>query len=69
MAKVECMVDYTEEENEEGFVNDCVMVECGECGHETQSWGHGKPSVKRCLALLREECPDGESNFYVDGDD
>jgi hypothetical protein len=24
--------------------------------------------VRRCLVLLREECPEGEANFYV-GDD
>ena len=22
-------------------------------------------SIKRCLVLLRKECPEGENNFYV----
>jgi hypothetical protein len=40
---------------------------CSRCGHGTESYGTTEASVLRCLALMREECPEDESNFYVDG--
>ena len=43
-----------------------VRVICSRCGHETESYGEEDVSVSRCLVLLREECPNGESNYYVD---
>ena len=44
-----------------------VVACCGRCGHSTTSFGTGEASVRRCLALLREECPRGEINFYEEG--
>ena len=41
-----------------------VRASYSACGHETESYGVGRESRKRCLALLREECPLGESNWY-----
>jgi hypothetical protein len=38
---------------------------CSRCGHETESFGSSERSIERCLALMREECPAGEMNFYV----
>lgn len=64
MATVICSVDYTTEENDDGREQACVVVTCGECGHREQSWGEGPRSVKRCLVLLRENCPQDETNFY-----
>jgi hypothetical protein len=43
-----------------------VVATCGKCGHEAESFGTSEASVRRCLALLREECPRGEGNFYFD---
>lgn len=62
--KVDCEVFDAEIEGRPG-----VVASCTRCGHETQSYGQEEASVKRCLALLREECPNGESNFYVQEDD
>ena len=42
-----------------------VVARCSRCGHEVESYGTGEGSVKRCLVLLREECPEDEANFYV----
>jgi hypothetical protein len=64
--KVGCSVEYTAREDEYGKERDCVVVTCSKCQHETISWGHGEGSVKRCLALMREECEQGEENFYVE---
>ena len=46
-----------------------VVAECSRCGHETRSFGTGDRSRKRCMALMNEECPDDEDNFYVDAAD
>lgn len=49
--------------------NGGVIAACTECDHETQSKGETEKSRKRCLALMREQCPEGKENFYVDGDE
>lgn len=67
--RVECEVAVTELETETGRWIDGVVVECLRCGHETESFGTTESSVKRCLVLLREECPEGEENFYVRDDE
>ena len=63
--KVSCTVEYTEIENDEGLMVDSVEVTCSRCEHSTESFGTCQNSINRCLALLREECPEEESNFYV----
>jgi hypothetical protein len=65
--RVEAEVEEVELEDENGRVQDGVCATCSRCGHATESFGTSEASVKRCLVLLREECPEGESNFYVDG--
>lgn len=62
--RVHCEVEYVELENDDGREVPSVCVSCTRCGHETESFGQGDASVKRCLALMREECPEGEDNFY-----
>ena len=63
--RVVCTVDSVELENDDGYPVDGVCATCTKCGHETESFGTDAPSVRRCFALMREECPRGESNFYV----
>jgi hypothetical protein len=46
-----------------------VRATCTRCGHATESFGTSDRSVKRCLVLMREECPEGEENFYVSAND
>lgn len=65
MPKVECEVTECELENENGNLVPGVEVTCSKCGHTTQSFGTSSRSIKRCLVLLREECPRGEKNFYA----
>ncbi len=66
-ARKECDVEYTRIENDEGRQVDGVVVKCVDCEAETESYGHGDNSVRRCLALMREtcECEDGEDAFFV----
>jgi len=65
MAAVKCDVEYTQLENDYGREIDGVVVTCEDCGHSEESFGHGEASVKRCLALMRENCPEGCDNFYM----
>jgi hypothetical protein len=68
--RVECEIEYTTLENDDGVPVESVVVTCSRCGHQTESFGITGASVRRCLALLREECPEGQSNFYLcDGDE
>lgn len=62
--RVHCEV---EEEMLSGDYSDVegVRVTCSRCGHEVESYGTGEASVRRCLALMREECPNKESNYYT----
>lgn len=62
--RVDCNVDEVELEGDYGPVEG-VTVTCSRCHHSTESFGTSDASVKRCLALLREECPKNERNFYV----
>ncbi len=47
---------------------DSVCARCTRCGHETESFGISEASIRRCLAILREECPEDEQNFYTADD-
>ncbi len=66
MKKIKCKVEEVELESESGNTIPGVRVTCSKCDHSTESFGTGEKSIKRCLVLLREECPEGEENFYVD---
>jgi hypothetical protein len=61
--RVECEVEEIELDGDYSKVLG-VQVTCSRCGHTTESFGTGPASVRRCLALLREECPRDEDNFY-----
>jgi hypothetical protein len=64
--KVLSAIDTIELENDTGRLIESVSATCSRCGHATESFGTSDSSIRRCLVLLREECPEGEDNFYVD---
>lgn len=64
MAKIKCSIEETCLENENGYEVEGVVATCSKCGHSTESFGTSDASINRCLALLNEECPNGENNFY-----
>lgn len=57
-------IEETELEGDYGDVEG-IGATCTRCGHCTESFGTSRASVLRCLALMREECPEEEANFYV----
>ncbi len=67
--KVKCSVEETELENDQGRPVQGVVVTCTKCDHKTESFGTGEASIKRCLALMREECPEDEENYYLNEND
>jgi hypothetical protein len=64
--KVHVTLEHVELEGDDRPVAG-VAATCPRCQHKGESFGTHDRSVKRCLVLLREECPLGESNFYVVG--
>lgn len=62
---IECDIEEEEIEDSEGVMVPGVIATCSECGHSTQSFGTGESSIKRCLVLMRKNCPNREQNFYV----
>jgi hypothetical protein len=62
--RVLASVEEVEVENDEGHPVEGVCAVCSRCGHETESYGTTEASIRRCLVLLREECPRDERNFY-----
>jgi len=67
--RVKCAVEEVELEDDYGGPVAGVCATCSRCNHEASAYGTGEASVKRALVMLREECPEGESNFYVDDDE
>lgn len=61
--KITCWIEQTD-----GFEGEPpeTTAECTRCNHETESYGIESVSIRRCLVLMREECPRGENNFYVE---
>lgn len=62
--RVTTTTDYLDLEGDYGDVPG-VEVTCDRCKHSEQSFGTDEPSLNRCAYLLRENCPNGENNFYV----
>ena len=69
MARIECEVRHTVSPKDSGLMVAGVEVTCNECGHCERSFGETELSVRRCLALLRENCPEGDDNYYVTDED
>jgi hypothetical protein len=62
--RVECDVEHTELDGDYGTVEG-ICVTCGRCDHRVEVYGTTNASIRRGLATLREECPQGENNFYA----
>ena len=61
-------VDIREEEVEgDHGSGDGLRVTCERCGHYVDVLGVSDRSASRAAVMLREECPEGETNFYDTG--
>lgn len=66
--KITANISETEAENDNGRLVPVTIAECSRCHHETTSYGTTSASLRRCLVMLREECPRSERNFYVEAE-
>ena len=62
--RIKATVNHVELDGDYGTVEG-VELTCSRCHHSEESFGSGDDSIRRCAALLRENCPRGEKNFYV----
>jgi len=60
--KVEASVEEIEQNG-----TPSICLTCQRCDHEVKVFGCSEKSEKRGLVMLREQCPQGEENFYVVG--
>lgn len=66
MSQIECEVHFFDKENERGGKTPSVRITCGKCHWEVEVFGQGPSSINRGLATMREECPQGKKNWYVE---
>jgi hypothetical protein len=64
--RVPCNIEERELESEHGpFMG--VVVTCSRCEAQVEAFGTGKTSIRRCFAMLHDDCD--EQNFYHDEDE
>ena len=65
--RVSVTIAQGELEGDYGYVEGLTLV-CDRCGHSIEVFGTSDRSAARGAIMLREQCPNGENNFYdVDG--
>ncbi len=62
--RVEVQVTDTTLEGEYRDV-DGLSGQCERCGHTVEVYGDSDASERALCVKMREECPEGENNFYV----
>jgi len=62
--RVDVSVDEIEMEGDYSNTVDGVEVTCNRCGHCVEVFGTSSKSILRGCIMLRDECPQGEKNFY-----
>jgi hypothetical protein len=62
--RVEVDILEDEVENDDGRPISGLRLTCERCGHEVEVWGTTDASARRGAAMLAEECPNGERNYY-----
>jgi len=66
--RVPCDVDEIVLDGDTGNSIPSVRVTCSRCDHSEECYGTSDRSIRRALVMLRENCPEDESNFYIVGD-
>lgn len=67
--RIPCEVEGVDIERDDGSLGAGVEATCTDCDHKTHSFGESEASIRRCFALMREQCPQGEDNFYINAED
>jgi len=61
--KVSVSIFSEDVEGDYGIVDGLRLI-CDRCGHEVEVAGTTGSSAKRGACMLRDDCPNGESNYY-----
>jgi hypothetical protein len=61
--RVQVEIHHTDVDGDYGQVDGLCLV-CIRCGHEVEVMGTSGASARYGATKLREECPNGEDNFY-----
>jgi len=69
--RVSCSVEEVELDGDHADSVPGIGLACSRCHHEVEVFGTSGRSLRRGFVMLREECPEGENNYYVadDADD
>ena len=62
--RVTVEINQEELEGDYGGYVDGLRLTCSRCGHEVTVFGTTERSAQRGAIMLREECQNGETNFY-----
>lgn len=62
--KVTVQIEEEELDGDYGGYVPGIRLTCSRCGHEVTVFGTESPSARRGAIMLRDECPNSESNFY-----
>jgi ribosomal protein S27AE len=62
--KVKADIEYAEVESDSGRPIDGLRVACSRCGHSVEVMGETISSARLGAIMLRDECPNGENNYY-----
>jgi hypothetical protein len=62
--RVRVEIDEEQLEGDYGNWIDGLCLRCTRCGHEVSVFGTASESAKAGAIMLRDECPNGETNFY-----
>lgn len=65
MNEVWCDLTRQLVEGADGQMVPGLVLKCIQCDHAVEVMSQGLPSCKRALAMMREECPKGQSNWYL----
>lgn len=63
---VKCAIEETDLDGDNLEPVAGLLAECSRCGTTAEAYGTGIASARRCLAQLRENCPNGERNYYLE---
>lgn len=61
--RVSVDIAYADVEGDYGTV-DGICLTCERCDHSVEVAGTSDRSARRGAIMLREECPEGEDNYY-----
>jgi hypothetical protein len=61
--RVQCDVELVDLTNDTGHTIESIRVVCLRCEARAESFGRGDASVRRCMAMLRDQCD--EYNYYI----